>query len=172
MFHEFQEGVIAFPPTYKYDLFSDDYDTSEKARIPAWTDRILWRKRNFNSMSKDPNDWPLEGRRPDAGVVYWYGRAELKQSDHRPVFGIFDVDILKLETNKREQIFEDALKGVGPADGSILLQVILQIIPPLLIWYSVIPTRKRHFLCNMYNFTFSLKIWCRLIFMVSLTIIS
>ena len=75
-------------------------------------------------MSKDPNDWPLEGRRPDAGVVFWYGRAELKQSDHRPVFGIFDVDILKLETDKREQIFEDALKSVGPADGSILLQVI------------------------------------------------
>ena len=75
-------------------------------------------------MSKDPNDWPLEGRRPDAGVVFWYGRAELKQSDHRPVFGIFDVDILKLETDKREEIFEDALKSVGPADGSILLQVI------------------------------------------------
>ena len=81
-------------------------------------------------MSKDPNDWPLEGRRPDAGVVFWYGRAELKQSDHRPVFGIFDVDILKLETDKREQIFEDALKIVGPADGSILLQVIFYIIPP------------------------------------------
>jgi phosphatidylinositol-bisphosphatase len=36
---------LSFAPTYKYDLFSDDYDTSEKMRIPAWTDRVLWRRR-------------------------------------------------------------------------------------------------------------------------------
>ena len=136
VFHEFQEGVIAFPPTYKYDLFSDDYDTSEKARIPAWTDRILWRKRNLHPGSKDSNDWPLEGRRPDAGTAFWYGRAELKQSDHRPVFGIFDIEVLKLETEKREKIFEDALEGVGPADGSILLQVWCYASPIFrCIWY-------------------------------------
>ena len=29
----------------RYDLFSDDYDTSEKARVPAWTDRVLWKRR-------------------------------------------------------------------------------------------------------------------------------
>ena len=45
MFRAFIEGKIAFAPTYKYDLFSDDYDTSEKMRIPAWTDRVLWRRR-------------------------------------------------------------------------------------------------------------------------------
>ena len=127
VFHEFQEGSVAFPPTYKYDLFSDDYDTSEKARIPAWTDRILWRKRNFHPGAKNPNDWPLEGRRPDAGNVFWYGRAELKQSDHRPVFGIIDIDVLKLEAEKREQIFEEAIHDAGPSDGSILLQVIFNV---------------------------------------------
>ena len=45
MFRAFIEGKIAFAPTYKYDLFSEDYDTSEKLRIPAWTDRVLWRRR-------------------------------------------------------------------------------------------------------------------------------
>lgn len=45
MFRGYHEGKLHFAPTYKYDLFSDDYDTSEKMRIPAWTDRVLWRRR-------------------------------------------------------------------------------------------------------------------------------
>lgn len=42
------EGKLDFAPTYKYDLFSEDYDTSEKCRTPAWTDRILWKRRKWN----------------------------------------------------------------------------------------------------------------------------
>lgn len=45
VFKNFIEGPICFPPTYKYDVFSDDYDTSEKQRAPAWTDRVLWKRR-------------------------------------------------------------------------------------------------------------------------------
>lgn len=33
----YEEGPILFRPTYRYDLYSDNYDTSEKQRIPAWT---------------------------------------------------------------------------------------------------------------------------------------
>ncbi len=45
VFLGFEEGDVNFAPTYKYDLFCDDYDTSEKQRCPAWTDRVLWRKK-------------------------------------------------------------------------------------------------------------------------------
>ena len=44
-FAEFLEAPIAFQPTYKYDAGTQVYDTSEKARTPSWTDRVLWRYR-------------------------------------------------------------------------------------------------------------------------------
>ena len=118
VFQGFHEGAINFPPTYKYDLFSDDYDTSEKCRVPAWTDRVLWRRRQ---VTKEPP----EGWSP--GSVHWYGRSELKQSDHRPILALLDVEVLKVNEKKRETVFDEALAVVGPPDGSILLQVIKKV---------------------------------------------
>ena len=46
-FAGYLEADINFAPTYKYDLFSDDYDTSEKCRAPAWTDSVLWKRRKL-----------------------------------------------------------------------------------------------------------------------------
>ncbi len=43
VFEGFEEQAVTFPPTYKYDLASMSYDTSSKARTPAWCDRVLWR---------------------------------------------------------------------------------------------------------------------------------
>ena len=37
MFKGFSEQPINFPPTYKFDLNSDSYDSSEKRRTPSWT---------------------------------------------------------------------------------------------------------------------------------------
>ena len=37
VFKEFNEAPILFPPTYKYNLYEDTYDRSEKCRVPAWT---------------------------------------------------------------------------------------------------------------------------------------
>lgn len=34
-------GPIAHPPTYRFDVGTNTYDTSEKRRIPGYTDRIL-----------------------------------------------------------------------------------------------------------------------------------
>ena len=37
VFQGFSEQPIKFPPTYKFDINSDIYDSSEKQRVPSWT---------------------------------------------------------------------------------------------------------------------------------------
>ncbi|XP_011503811.1 PREDICTED: synaptojanin-1 isoform X1 [Ceratosolen solmsi marchali] len=116
VFQNFLEGSINFLPTYKYDLFSDDYDTSEKCRQPAWTDRVLWKRQKF-VYDKDFNeDW-------NSGKLLYYCRSELKQSDHRPVIATIDIDVHCVDTIKRDIIFEDVNRQLGPPDGTIILRV-------------------------------------------------
>lgn len=43
VFEGFVEPIIDFAPTYKYDVGTNVYDTSDKLRTPSWTDRILYR---------------------------------------------------------------------------------------------------------------------------------
>lgn len=115
VFKDFIEGKITFAPTYKYDLFSDDYDTSEKNRAPAWTDRILWRRRKQSLAITNQ----LEDSSP--GKLVFYGRAELKQSDHRPVIAIIDITARKIDENKRNNMFYEVIADMGPPDGTIII---------------------------------------------------
>ncbi|XP_020495487.2 synaptojanin-1 isoform X4 [Labrus bergylta] len=135
VFRGFIEGNLDFAPTYKYDLFSEDYDTSEKCRTPAWTDRILWKRRKWNfdktaeemnvvgaaSTSAENEDDPENPWHP--GTLKYYGRAELKTSDHRPVVSIIDVDILEVDPEARHQVYKDVIALQGPPDGTILVSL-------------------------------------------------
>uniref|UniRef100_A0A8B9CD53 phosphoinositide 5-phosphatase n=1 Tax=Anser brachyrhynchus TaxID=132585 RepID=A0A8B9CD53_9AVES len=132
IFRGFLEGKINFAPTYKYDLFSDDYDTSEKCRTPAWTDRILWRRRkwpfdrsaedldllnaSFHDDSKVPYTW-------NPGTLLHYGRAELKTSDHRPVVALIDIDIFEIEAEERQKVYKAVIAMQGPPDGTVMVSI-------------------------------------------------
>ena len=69
----YSEARITFLPTYKYNNGTDEYDTSEKARIPAWCDRILRKGDNLRQIN--------------------YSTAPLRFSDHRPVFATFECTV-------------------------------------------------------------------------------
>ncbi|XP_051541839.1 LOW QUALITY PROTEIN: synaptojanin-1-like [Myxocyprinus asiaticus] len=132
VFRGFIEGKLDFAPTYKYDLFSEDYDTSEKCRTPAWTDRVLWKRRKWN-FDKTAEELELnvvgaqvneEDQYPwSPGDLKYYGRAELKTSDHRPVVAIIDVDILEVDPEARHQVYKDVIAMQGPPDGTILVSL-------------------------------------------------
>jgi hypothetical protein len=78
------EGRIIFPPTFKFDKDSDDYDTSHKQRIPAWTDRILFKPAGTRILEYDSVQ-------------------TARHSDHRPVYATFRVSRLgRALTNKRK----------------------------------------------------------------------
>uniref|UniRef100_A0A4W4G1N9 Synaptojanin-1 n=1 Tax=Electrophorus electricus TaxID=8005 RepID=A0A4W4G1N9_ELEEL len=132
IFKNFIEGKLDFAPTYKYDLFSDDYDTSEKCRTPAWTDRVLWRRRKWNfQKTAEEMDLNVVGAPLDEedehlwspGDLKYYGRAELKTSDHRPVVAIIDVDVLEVDPEVRHQVYKDVIALQGPPDGTILVSL-------------------------------------------------
>uniref|UniRef100_A0A4W3IWU6 Synaptojanin-1 n=1 Tax=Callorhinchus milii TaxID=7868 RepID=A0A4W3IWU6_CALMI len=130
IFRDFLEGDITFAPTYKYDLFSDDYDTSEKCRTPAWTDRILWKRRKWtvdkagehlvNSTISDEDKPPYTWT---PGELVYYGRAELKTSDHRPVVAIADIDIFDVNPEARQRVYKEVISQQGPPDGTTVVSL-------------------------------------------------
>lgn len=57
------------------------------------------------------------------GTIVHYGRAELKQSDHRPVIAIIDVDVLQVNDERRNQVFLEVMEDLGPPDATIVVHV-------------------------------------------------
>ncbi|KAK1687856.1 endonuclease/Exonuclease/phosphatase [Colletotrichum godetiae] len=84
----FEEMPITFAPTYKYDVGTDNYDTSEKKRSPAWCDRLLYRG---------------GGRIKQVD----YKRHEVRVSDHRPVTGRFKFTVKKIQPKARAMAWMD-----------------------------------------------------------------
>ncbi|KAF2096295.1 DNase I-like protein [Rhizodiscina lignyota] len=85
----FTESPITFAPTYKYDVGTDNYDSSEKKRSPAWCDRLLYK--GVGSIKQ------LE-----------YRRWEVHTSDHRPVSGTFKLRLKTVDPTRRKEAWKKA----------------------------------------------------------------
>ncbi|KAL8942373.1 MAG: hypothetical protein Q9216_001693 [Gyalolechia sp. 2 TL-2023] len=86
-FHFYSEARITFLPTYKYNNGTDEYDTSEKARIPAWCDRIIKKGSNLKQID--------------------YATAPLRFSDHRPVYATFECTIHNIDDRHKEDLSQE-----------------------------------------------------------------
>ena len=85
----FNEAPICFAPTYKFNRLSNDYDTSEKARVPAYCDRILY-----------------HGYLNDTVQCTSYKRWDATISDHRPVSATFVARIKSIDARRRAAVAE------------------------------------------------------------------
>ncbi|XP_011146720.1 inositol polyphosphate 5-phosphatase OCRL-1 isoform X1 [Harpegnathos saltator] len=106
VFHGFHEAEIDFKPTYKYDPGTDNWDSSEKCRAPAWCDRVLWKGDAIKSIS-------------------YKSYMELKISDHKPVSASFDSQIRIIDTAKYRKIHEEVMKKLDKLENEFLPQVMV-----------------------------------------------
>ncbi|XP_012258964.2 inositol polyphosphate 5-phosphatase K [Athalia rosae] len=86
-FSELVESNITFPPTYKYEFASQQFDFK---RRPSWTDRILYKV----------NSEVYEGIKLKADQTFYKSHPSYVQSDHKPVTGEFDI---KVRLNYQDQ---------------------------------------------------------------------
>lgn len=95
-FSEFEEHPINFHPTYKFDVGTSTWDSSEKRRVPAYTDRVLWRSKNATKDSVEP--------------FFYKSHMELTLSDHKPVSAFFKLKVKTLLQDKQAEVHQAIVK--------------------------------------------------------------
>lgn len=105
VFQGMREGLLNFPPTYKFDRGEQSlhgYDSSEKRRVPAWCDRILFRDNRSGKSTKCDLSCPV------VSSIEWYNACmAITESDHKPVMCMFNLDISFIDEAARRSKYGD-----------------------------------------------------------------
>mmetsp|Transcript_10286 Transcript_10286/g.15497 ORF Transcript_10286/g.15497 Transcript_10286/m.15497 type:complete len:830 (+) Transcript_10286:109-2598(+) len=110
VFQDWEEGQLAFKPTYKYQPGTDLYEErpDKKLRAPAWCDRILW-------LAQEPGHVSQLN----------YVRSEINISDHKPVMSTFLVTIKDVVLSKRMQVYKEVIRLLDTFENNSLPMVSL-----------------------------------------------
>lgn len=129
IFEGFIEGILTFPPTYKYLHNSPEYDRrpDKKARCPAWCDRVLWRTAASREQEVQVNTGlGLPSNRAasvgcgSAGFglpmhsenveLMCYNAGTSGISDHKPVYASLNVKVKRVDWAASEQMLLDVMQ--------------------------------------------------------------
>lgn len=83
-FADYNETLPTFMPTYKFQIGNKDSYDSEN-RIPAWTDRILYRTYVASNDTKSINF------QPKLEQLFYDALPDTELSDHKPIVSLFKV---------------------------------------------------------------------------------
>lgn len=106
VFAGYTEGPITFKPTYKYDPGTDNWDSSEKNRTPAWCDRIFWKGEGIQQLS-------------------YRSHPALNISDHKPVSATFRSEIKIIDKEKYRKVYEEVIKKLDKFENEQIPQVMV-----------------------------------------------
>ncbi|EGD82200.1 hypothetical protein PTSG_02873 [Salpingoeca rosetta] len=113
-FTHFVEPAIAFAPTYKYDIGTSTFDTSEKQRSPAYCDRILF--------YQPPDGTPLSSQ---VSVLEYTSAHAITISDHKPVRGRFRLNLRVINEERRRATRALVVRELDVIENSALPDVTL-----------------------------------------------
>lgn len=113
-FRGFEEGRIRFPPTYKINKNGIGYKTGEngeQVRVPAYTDRILWRL--------GENVRGREGIGKSQIKLLEYNSPLVLSSDHRPVYASFQMAFGIEDVSKKADVEERVNRELDRREASL-----------------------------------------------------
>ncbi|KJE90079.1 inositol 5-phosphatase 4, variant 3 [Capsaspora owczarzaki ATCC 30864] len=91
VFVGFEEGPIDFYPTYKFDVGTDTFDSSEKQRTPAWCDRVLWKGAGVKQRT-------------------YTGHMVFRTSDHKPVSSLVDFAVQVVQPKRFAEVRQQIVR--------------------------------------------------------------
>lgn len=115
VFHGLREGRINFPPTYKFDKgislrgpATFGYDSSEKRRVPAYCDRVLFQ----DSFDRANPSGAVSLNQPvKASVVNYEANMDVVSSDHKPVRCMLNLEFAVVDESKKRCQYGDVLRS-------------------------------------------------------------